>query len=787
MLLGGEKEPPAGANAEQWMETLRQQQGRYEALCRAVTDYVFSVRIENNRPVETKHSQACELVTGYTAEEFAADPYLWIRMVPAEDRALVQTQAESVLAGYEPEAIEHRIVRKDGVTRWVRNTPVLHHDAEGRLSAYDGLIRDVTDRRNAEEALRHSEALLRNALMAAPALVTLQDRDHNILLSNWRGYEYARPADPTTRVKCYEAIMNRDHPCETCMANEVFLTGRSKRAERADPAKGMVYEIHVYPILDDAGNVSMIAEHILDITARRYSQQERVRLAAAVEQVTESIVITDVGGRVLYVNPAFERVSGYTRKELLGRDYAGVTADLEHISECRRIHEAAMQGQVSQTRHHCRTKDERLIDVETTVSPVYDPSGTIVSVVHVSRDVTREVELERQLRQAQKLEAIGTLASGIAHDFNNILSGVLGYTELAMQALPEDSHVYRELSAAVSAARRAADLVKQILMFSRHSEQQRRPVQIQAIVKEAMKLLRGSLPATIEIRQIVDRACGPVQADPTQVHQIIMNLCTNAFHAMRDRGGVLTVEVAEVDPPQDRPGEGPTGRCVQLTVSDTGHGMSSEVLERIFEPYFTTKKLGEGTGLGLSTVHGIVKSHGGDVSVESEAGIGSTFRVRLPLCPEETPKPEPRPMDLDTLKGTERILVVDDELAILGVLETLLTRLGYEVTPLTSSRKAADLFQAAPSYFDMVITDQTMPTMTGTELAAELLAIRESVPIVLCTGFSEAVNEESALAMGIRAFVSKPIVIREFAGQIRQILDHQALAKKQPEDAPTCS
>jgi nitrogen-specific signal transduction histidine kinase len=392
--------------------------------------------------------------------------------------------------------------------------------------------------------------------------------------------------------------------------------------------------------------------------------------------------------------------------------------------------------------------------------------------VAVKRDVTEEVKLETKLRQAQKMEAIGTLAGGIAHDFNNILSLIMGYTELAMHNVSEGSRVRDNMDKVFKASERARDLVKQILAFSRHTEQEQKPVQIHLIAKESLKLLRPSFPTTIEIRQNIT-STGTVMADPTQIHQVIMNLCTNAYHAMSDKGGILEVSLTDVELDSDYTAkhlDTHPGPYLKLTVSDTGHGMKKKVLNRIFDPYYTTKEKTGGTGMGLAVVHGIVKSHGGVITVYSEPGKGSTFNVFLPRTESAEGVVEPEEI-IPLPIGKERILFVDDEPFIVDIGKGMLEHLGYTVVTRTSPIEALEAFKAMPDKFDLVITDMTMPKMTGDELAKELMKIRSDIPIILCTGFSELINEEKAKAMGIRAFVMKPVVQRELANAVRKALD----------------
>jgi PAS domain S-box-containing protein len=415
-----------------------------------------------------------------------------------------------------------------------------------------------------------------------------------------------------------------------------------------------------------------------------------------------------------------------------------------------------------------------------TLTPILDPEGRITGVQAILEDVSGRRKLEDQLLQAQKMEAIGTLAGGIAHDFNNILAAILGYAELASLKAQDDSEITENLQQCLQAVHRAKDLVRQILTFSRQGKQERKPMDIRPIVKEGLKFLRASLPVTVEIRENIEGNLGVIEADPTQIHQMLMNLCTNAAHAMREKGGILEVSLTKFILTLDRSSafaELEPGPYLKLRVSDTGHGMPPEVLRRIFDPYFTTKQGGEGTGLGLAVVHGIVKSYRGGITVSSEPGKGTAFEIYLPgVYPAREPvravKAEPLP-----LGGHERILFVDDERAIVEIAQGILERLGYKVEVRTSSIEAREMFRANPDRFELVITDMTMPNMTGDKLAQEILSIRPGIPIILCTGFSEYITEERAKALGIQEFVMKPLVMRDLATVIRRALDRKKKKK----------
>jgi two-component system, cell cycle sensor histidine kinase and response regulator CckA len=380
--------------------------------------------------------------------------------------------------------------------------------------------------------------------------------------------------------------------------------------------------------------------------------------------------------------------------------------------------------------------------------------------------------MERQLRQSQKMEAIGRLAGGIAHDFNNILAAIIGFTEIAADKIPQDSKAQSNLKRVLQAAIRGRDLVKQILAFSRQSEQEKRPSQLSQVVEETLKLLRASLPSTIDIEWKVASESGLVLADTGQMQQVVMNLFTNAAHAMREKGGVIFIDLCDFSfsTPVEAPCDGlAPGVYLRLSVKDSGEGMSRDILDRIFDPFFTTKRLGEGTGLGLSVVLGIIESHGGAITVKSELGKGSAFAVYLPRVIEARAGVVGGEEEIPT--GEERILFIDDEEALAEMGEEILANLGYEVITKTNGADALELLKADPHRFDLVITDQTMPELTGVELAKEILATRANMPIIMCTGFSHLVDAGKARAAGIRAFAMKPLTKREIAKTVRKVLD----------------
>jgi PAS domain S-box-containing protein len=503
-------------------------------------------------------------------------------------------------------------------------------------------------------------------------------------------------------------------------------------------------------------------------------RQSEAHYRALVEGSLQGISIVKRDGTRVFANSALAHMLGYERpEELVGSSIWEHIAPHE-FSRLRAALEAHLQGEPAPTHYEYQAvkKDETLIRVERLASLMMLNGERVILEAYI--DITERTRLETQLRQAHKMQAMGTLAGGIAHDFNNILTAILGYTELAMQEVGEDKAVGSHLRGVLTAGHRAKDLVQQILTFSRQTELKHTPIQLHLLIKEALGLLRAALPSTIAIQQVIAHHSGAVLADPTQIQQVLLNLCTNAAQAMHETGGVIEVRLEPIDVMIDRTlvsADLKAGPYVRLTVRDTGPGMPSEITERIFEPFFTTKDVGEGTGMGLAVVHGIVTSHGGVITVESAPGQGATFAVYFPSVAEPiTPMvhtEEPLP------GGSERLLLVDDEEMLVRLGQEALTHLGYNVATCTSSLEALEVFRAAPQNFDLVITDYTMPTMTGEVLAQELRCIRPSIPIILCTGFSDTMTAERARVLGIDTLVLKPWRVRDLSLAIRQALPQQ--------------
>jgi PAS domain S-box-containing protein len=511
-----------------------------------------------------------------------------------------------------------------------------------------------------------------------------------------------------------------------------------------------------------------------EIAERIQAQDANQRLVTAIEDAAEAIIVTSPEFHVQYVNPAFERITGYTREEINDRDLSDFMPEVNGNAFHNEIYQTVTGNKPWRGKFSSMSKDGTIYEVEATFSPIYDKDHNITNYVSVQRDITTEAKLESQLRQAQKMEAIGTLAGGIAHDFNNILFAIIGFNDLAMEEIQKGSSAYQYLKEVSTASVRAANLVSQILAFSRYSENEKRQLSMAPILKEAIKMLRGTLPSTIEIRQEIDEGCSPIVAESTQIHQVIMNLCTNAYHAMRESGGLLGIKLMDTIVDDELASDHEdlaAGKHLLLSVSDSGKGMDETTRDRIFEPYFTTKEVGRGTGLGLATVHGIVRNHGGTITVQTEVNKGTTFSIYFPVKDEGAGSAESQISGNIVLNGTEKIMYVDDEASISKMVEKTLQRRGYTIQAFSDSRDALQCFKGDPDYFDMIITDQTMPNLTGSELATIILGTRPNMPIILCTGYSELINEQEAKKIGIRTYLKKPVDSSTLTLAIRKLLD----------------
>jgi PAS domain S-box-containing protein len=544
--------------------------------------------------------------------------------------------------------------------------------------------------------------------------------------------------------------------------------------------KGTWYFAKASPLRDQFGNIVGAIESIRNISDSKQTEEELrkviARFKALFNATSDSVILVQPNGMILDLN---ENAAG--RRNVAKSLMRGQSLFDFLPPETAAVRRKAIEQILNEKRliEYDETRNDKHYRIR--LFPVMDDQGNVVQVASFSKDITESKQadeenkrLQAQLTQSQKMEAIGTLAGGIAHDFNNILSAILGNAEMARGASLPGSSAAQYLDKVMKASHRAASLVKQILTFGRRAATERVALKPAAVVEEAIKLLRPSLPSTIEVKLQIHYPSGTILADPTEVHQIIMNLSTNAFHAMEQAGGTLDISLMDCKLTRKdlrRQPKAQPGSFVVLSVGDTGPGIGEEIRDKIFDPYFTTKGVGKGTGLGLAIVHGIVTSYGGFITCESEPGKGTVFRVHFPAIKDEV-FPEAKPVER-VLPGRERILFVDDEEMLTDLGKVMLEQLGYEVTTQTSSLDALAAFQDQPNRFDAVITDQTMPNLTGMELTRRILHIRPDIPIIVCTGYSTTINEEQAKAEGVREFAIKPLTKNMIATLLRKILDEE--------------
>jgi two-component system cell cycle sensor histidine kinase/response regulator CckA len=896
-------------------EALRESSERYKRITEAITDYIYTVRVENGRPLETRHSEACVAVTGYTSREFDEDPYLWIKMVSEEDHDLVRRQAEDVLSGKTPGPIEHRIIRKDGSLRWVESTVVPHHDAHGILISYDGIVKDITERKKVEEEIRKSEFRLREAQHigkigdfetdVATGMMTWSDKlrdifeidaahanifttddfirkvhpedqqtvrdilKRNIEKKNdsWemeyrivvgsgdikhlfasvrvekdetgvpirrrgtvqditerknaeyvlkeRGY-WLSESQKAANIGTYRYDVNSGTWLSTKVLDSIFgiNDGYDKTVEgwldiihpgdREEMRSYLVEEVigqrrpfnREYRIIrqsdnqerwvygrgelrfDEGGNPLAMLGTIQDITDRKQTEEALSASEKKFRNLLENIqllaVILDLNGNITFCNDYLLRLTEWSRDEVLNKNWFDIFLPDNVRGYVKSVFRANItRGTMLHHENPINTRKGALRQIVWDIAVLHDYDGNVTGTASIGIDVTEHRMLEEQLRQAQKMEAVGHLAGGIAHDFNNILSAIVGYSHLTLMKMKDNDPLRVNIEHILASSGRAANLIQSLLVFSRKQVILLKHVDVSDIMYDIKAILSRTIGEDIDFKADIPVKGLIVKADKSQIEQALMNLATNARDAM-PHGGTLTItaEEAEINGSFIKMHQfGEPGRYAVITVADTGVGMDEKTKKNIFEPFFTTKDVGKGTGLGLAMVYGTIKQHNGYINVYSETGRGTTFKIYLPLA-GPVKKTAVKEAAEAASAGSETILLVEDEQAVRVIVRSLLEESGYRVLEAIDGEEGLRLFKENREDVDLVLSDVVMPKMQGQEMYEEIKKIAPDLKILFISGYPVDIIDRKNLSGKKKNIMSKPVMPEKLLRKIREVLDN---------------
>jgi PAS domain S-box-containing protein len=748
-------------------EALRESEERFRQIAESVEDAFWIRDVQTDQILYI--SPGYETIFGLSREELYRDSHSFMGLIHPDYRPLMH----ATMAGNRHTLdVELRLVRPDGETRWVHVRTFAVRDESGTVIRRVGTARDITLLAQATEQLRTSERQYRLLFTSNPHPMWVHDVETlRFLAVNEAAiahYGYSEEEFLSMTIRDIRPVQDIP-PLEQILSNHSNLHHLGLWRHRKKDGTVIDVEISLDELIFNQRAARLVLAN--DVTARRQAEARVREQAALLDKAQDAILVRDLEHRITYWNQSAARLYGWSEAEALGKPVTDlIYPDSTALNEAMRhvLAHGEWSGELTQ-----RNRDGREILIEGRWTLVRDELGKPYAILVINTDITERTMLEAHLLRKQRMESIGTLAGGIAHDFNNILTPILLFTELTMSLLSTEDEAYANLQEVLVATQRARELVSHILAFSREESQQpRQLLHLQPIIQEVLRLMRAALPATIEIHQNIDAMADAVFANPAQIHQVLMNLCTNAYQAMYEHGGTLMVSLDTVQVDKAWAATRPhlsVGPYVRLTVSDTGHGIAPNILPRIFDPFFTTKAPGEGTGLGLPVVYGIVMDYGGDITADSQLGEGAIFRIYLPVAGHEMAVEE-SPIFLDQ-HGIARILLVDDEDMIVEVTSEILTSLGYTVTGKSDSIEALALFQAQPDQFDLLITDLTMPQMTGMELITEVLCARPDLPTLLMSGGSEIVIERATETIKVvGAALRKPFSAGELGQTVCKLL-----------------
>ncbi len=766
--------------------SLKESKENYRILFDNAPDLIIVINTEGNfLDLNKKFEQEC----GYSREEIIGKSVFTSGILTESSVNLSMPYFEKILAGKKQILLEVEGVAKDGGKNSYELLAV-PIQKEGKIYAVQATLRNITDRRQAEAEKEKLQAQLSNAMEIAHLgyweydvandLFTFNDHFYKIFrttANQVNGYtmslaEYARrfvhPDDKT--------VIEEENRKAIEATDPHFSRQLEHRMLYADGTVGYI-SVRFFIIKDDDGRTVKTHGVNQDITERKRMEaalrRSEEKYRNILENIEDGYYEVDIAGNYTFFNKSMGRILGYPVDELMGKNNREYMDGENAKKVFKAFHDVYQTGIATKALDwKLIRKDGSVCFVETVVSLVTDINNNKVGFRGIARDVSERKSIEEQLNQARKMESIGTLTGGIAHDFNNILGIIVGNTELALDDVPEWNPAYSNLEEIKKASLRATNIVRQLLSFSRKTDQKLQPIEIDLVIKDALKFLRPMIPTTINIHQNIQVSDEIILADSTQINQIMMNLCINASHAMEQTGGKITVNVEKVFLNNNSAKGYPdlkSGNHVKVTVSDTGPGIDPAIIDRIFDPYFTTKEVGKGSGMGLAMVQGIVKNHSGAILVDSRPGQGTIFTIFFPLAEGKTA------VETETIPalpmGSETILFVDDELSIVKMVRKMLERLGYKVETAITPQDALERFRLNSDHFDLVITDMTMPQMTGVNLSEKIMGIRPDIPVIICTGHSVLIDEERAKQLGIAAYVMKPIIMTEMAKTLREVLD----------------